>query len=396
MAGRGVRGLVLALVTTAAALGVVLVAVATVAARGLAGRADEVRRGVLADLSHELETTLRDTGPDEVETSLAAFCGKHDQELVGAVLLGPTGELGRCGVATGEAIETPLALGPAWRGRVVGGGPGHGGGRGPGGRLRLYPAAALGSAGALPSLVLGGATVAALALVGLAVVAARGVLQREHLAAVEAERERLEGLALAGAGLAHRVRNPLAAIKGTAQLLAEQLGEPARGRAGRILEATERIELLLSRLLTFARPPEPHPERLDLGAVAEAVVARCPRPAVLRTSGSTWVRADRDHIESILEELLANARAFDPDGEIIVEVSGEAAFVSLTVLDGGPGPQVASDRAFEPWVTSRPDGTGLGLAIVRALAHAGGGRVSLTARRGGGTAARLELPAVGA
>jgi len=277
MAGQGVRGLVLALMTAAAVLGVALVVVAVVAARSLEARADAVRQGVLADLSHELETALREVGSDGLEATMTEFCRDHAGELVGAVVSGPTGELACCGVATGEPVETPLALGPAWRGRVMGGGPGHGGGRGPGGRVHLYPVPGLGSAGSLPRLVLGGAAVAALALVALALIAARGVLQRERLAVMEAERERLEGLALAGAGLAHRVRNPLGAIKGTAQLLFEQLGEPARGRARRIVEASERIELLLGRLLTFARPAEAHPERLDLAAVAGVVVGRGPR-----------------------------------------------------------------------------------------------------------------------
>jgi signal transduction histidine kinase len=387
MPGPRVRSQVWAIVAAAAALAVALIAVAAVAARSLAARDAAVRTGTLTGIAHAIEAELREVGPDGAQTALDRACTGHGGELLGIALTTPGGATLECGSAAADPVEVPLALGPAWR-PAAGTGWGHGGGRRPQGRLVLHPAPALGVTRLLPRLVLGGAVAAALA-------AARGALERERLAALDAERQRLQALALAGAGLAHRVRNPLAAIKGTAQLLAEQLAEPARARAVRIVEASGRIESLLGRLLTFARPPEPHPERLDLAAVAHAVAERCVGPVAVRAAAPAWVHADRDHVETILEELLANARAFDPDGELDVEVAADERTASLAVLDRGPGPQVAADSAFQPWVTTRPEGTGLGLAIVQALARANGGRVELVPRAGGGAAARLELPAEG-
>ncbi len=394
MPGPRVRSQVWALVAAAAALAVALIAVAAVAARSLAARDAAVRTGTLTGIAHAVEAELREVGPDGAQAALDRACTGHGGELVGIALTTPGGATLACGKIAAEPVEVPVALGPAWR-PAAGTGWGHGGGRRPQGRLVLHPAPTLGASRLLPRMVLGGAVAAALALVALALAAARGALERERLAALDAERQRLEVLALAGAGLAHRVRNPLAAIKGTAQLLAEQLAEPARTRAGRIVEASGRIESLLGRLLTFARPPEPHPERLDLAAVAQAVAERCAGRVAVRAAAPAWVHADRDHVETILEELLANARAFDPEGELKVEVATDLRTASLAVLDRGPGPQLAPESAFQPWVTTRPEGTGLGLAIVQALARANAGRVELVPRAGGGAAVRLELPAGG-
>ena len=392
--GKRVRSQVWAMVAATAALAAALVAVAGVAARSLAARDAAVRTGIITGFAHEIEAELREAGPDGAQATLDRACAEYGDDLLAVALEVPGGAVVTCGQATGNPVAAPIALGPAWR-PAPGTGWGHGGGRRPQGRLLLYPAPMLGASKLLPRLVLGGAVAAALALVALALAAARGTLERERHAAMEAEGQRLEALALAGAGLAHRVRNPLAAIKGTAQLLVDQLAEPARGRAARIVEASGRIEALLGRLLTFARPPEAHPERLDLAALARAVAARCTGPVAVHAPAPAWVSADRDHVETVLEELLANARAFDPEGELLVEVAAGARAAVISVLDRGPGPQVPGESAFQPWVTTRPEGTGLGLAIVQAVARANGGRVELAAREGGGAAARLELPVEG-
>ena len=210
----------------------------------------------------------------------------------------------------------------------------------------------------------------------------------------------LATIARAGAGLAHRLRNPLAVVKGTAQLLEERVPGGERERVARIVAASGRMETILSRLLDFARPPEPQPAAFDLAGLARDVAARFAGGvggrAPVRAEGPVPARADREHVETILEELLANARAFDPDGEIEVTVRRESGRAVVEVADRGPGPGVDPQGAFEPYVTSRPDGTGLGLAIVRSLAAANGGSAALGARPGGGCVATLVLPEEGA
>ena len=271
------------------------------------------------------------------------------------------------------------------------------GGRGPGGRgsspvrLRLRATPALGKDSALARLVLAGGTAAALALVGLSLVAARGTAERQRRQAAEAENRRLATVARAGAGLAHRLRNPLAVVKGTAQLLETRVPEGERERVERIVTASGRMETILSRLLDFARPPEPQPVSFDLADLARDVASRS-GGATVRAEDPVSVRADREHVETILEELLANARAFDSEGTIAVTVSVQGAHAVLDVADRGPGLDLDPASAFEPYVTSRPDGTGLGLAIVKALAVANGGSATLAPRPGGGCVASFSLP----
>ena len=276
-------------------------------------------------------------------------------------------------------------------------GGGYRGGRGSGGRgqtplrLRLRATPALGRESALARLVLVGGAAAALAVVGLALVAARGMAERQRRQAAEAENQRLATVARAGAGLAHRLRNPLAVVKGTAQLLEDRVPEAERERVERIVSASGRMETILSRLLDFARPPTPQPTTFDLAALAREVASRLGASTV-RVEGASFARADREHVETILEELLANARAFDPGGSIEVSVRIQGARAVLEVADRGPGLALDAASAFEPYVTSRPDGTGLGLAIVNALAAANGGTAMLAPRPGGGCVASLVLP----
>jgi signal transduction histidine kinase len=395
MGAAGRRTLLAAPVVAAGLLALAVVAVALVAAGALAERDEAVRRGVLLELGHELEASLREQGPDAGAAALGSFVKEHLADVKGAEVVGPHGVLFHAGEVEASAVEMPLALGRDWRFAV--GGPGFGGGAGRGHgmplRARIQPAAALGSAGTLATVVLAGSVVTAAALVAFAVFGVRGLAQRQALAVAQAEGERLEALALAGAGLAHRVRNPLAAIKGTAQLLAEQGDEGCARRAGRILEAGERIDALLSRLLDFARPPEAHAEEVNLGELAGRVASAVPGSVRVEAAPGIAAWADAEHVQSILEELLANARAFDPEGVLEVEARREGGRGVVEVRDRGPGLGIEAERAFLPYVTGRPAGTGLGLPIVRALARANRGDVTLAPRPGGGCVARLELPA---
>lgn len=388
-----VRVLLALPVVAALALGVALTWLAWVAARTLGERDQSVRDGVLLRLGHTLEGELREAGAADARVVMRGFLDAHADALVGVELAGPHGVLLREGTVAAGAFEQRAMLGPGWRGALGAGGGGQGPGRGPQVVLRLQPSDTLGSAGRLAPVILTGALVAAVALVGFAALGVAGLAQRQRVAAIQAERERLEVVAGAGAGLAHRIRNPLAGIKGTAQLLA---GDPSPGiaaRGRRVLEASERIESLLGRLLEFARPPVPEPSVLDLAALCEKVAGRLAGVVRVAASGHVSAWADSEHVESVVEELLGNARAFDPDGELAVAVRREGRLAVVEVADHGPGLAVGAEQAFRPYVTTRAEGTGLGLPIVRALARANGGEVTLAPRPGGGCIARLTLPA---
>jgi signal transduction histidine kinase len=402
------------IVAAAGVFGAALLGTSAIASRSLRERDAAVREGILARAAHELEAQLRASTPSEAGPVLEAFLAGKRDVVAGVSVIGPAGVVARAGAEPDGSFEVTAGLGRDWRPGAMGLGPEEGRGGGPGGgymtgrgsggaggragsplRLRLQPAPALGRDSSLARFVLAGGFAAAFALVALAVVAARGLAERERREAAEADARRLATVARAGAGLAHRLRNPLAVVKGTAQLLEERVPGTERERAARIVAASVRMETILGRLLDFARPPAPQPTTFDLAALAREVAARGEGIAV-RADAPVAVHADREHVETVLEELLANARAFDPDGTVEVAVARRDGRARLDVSDRGPGPELDPDGAFEPYATSRPDGTGLGLAIVRALAVANGGSASLAARPGGGCVASLVLPGTGA
>ncbi|MGZ5472755.1 MAG: hypothetical protein ACXW31_02660, partial [Thermoanaerobaculia bacterium] len=207
------------LLSSAVLLALGLVAAGAVAGRTLLQRDAAVREGVLLRAAHDLERELREGGPDTASSILDSFLA--DSPASAVELHTDAGLIARAGTPRGAPLETPLFLGPSWRG--IAGGMGMGMGRNqPPFRLRIWPATGVGDSSRIAAIATWGAIAAALALLAFAVAAARGVAARQHAEAIDAERQRLEIVSTAGAGLAHRIRNPLATIKATAQLLASQ------------------------------------------------------------------------------------------------------------------------------------------------------------------------------
>ncbi len=388
-------------VLAALPLAAALVGVSLVAADSLRARDAAVRDGLLARAGHELEARLRNDGPDGAPQALGEFLAAHAALVRGVEVVGPSRTAERRGETEGTPVEMPAMLGPGWR--PAGGfgamaGPGFAEGRRGSGRspfvLRFYPARGAGAEGGLALALVLGSVAAGAGLVVLSLAAARGLAERARRERLEAERERLDAVALTGAGLAHRVRNPLAAIKGTAQLMADRPGQQVAERSRRIVEASARIEDLVAQILRFARPVEPQPESLDLAALAREAAERAGEGVTVSGTPSVETFADAGHAADVLHELLANARAHDPGGTLAVAVGADGGTAWAEVRDRGPGLSVDPARAFDPYVTGRPGGTGLGLPTVRALARANGGDVTLAAHAGGGCVARLTLPGV--
>lgn len=375
------------LLAAAALLAIGLIVAGVTAGRTLEARDEAVRDGLLTRSAHTIERELREQGPDAARVVLRQAV-QADASVVALELRRAGVVVAREGDVSQASPRTfPLFLGPSWR--DVGGVP-HLAGRGQAPfELLIWPTPDAGDASRVAAFATWGSVTGALALLAFAVVAARGIKARHDAATSEAERRRLEVVSAAGAGLAHRVRNPLATIKATAQMMGAQCEGPMRERAARIVDGSIRIESLVDELLQFARPVEAHPETLDLAEVARSVSTS------VEVERAVMVSADREHLTSAIEELIANARAAgDPDPRIVVTRRGRSGVIE--VLDRGPGLQIAPERAFEPYVTTRPTGTGLGLAVVRGLIGANGGEVSIANRDGGGCVATITLPAVSA
>ena len=220
--------------------------------------------------------------------------------------------------------------------------------------------------------------------------------------------EKLNTLALMGAGLAHDLNNLLASMKSSAELALEQheLGEAAEPNTlRRIATTADRAASLTTRLLGFARREMEELAPTELGPAVQAMEATLrlilPRSVtlVIQTQPGLLVWSSRLRLEQMLVNLVVNARDAMPDGGALTilarEDPAESGLVAMEVADTGVGmaPEIL-DRIFELFFTTKAPGrgTGMGLASLKALVEEGGGRMEVTSQPGMGSRFRILLP----
>lgn len=223
--------------------------------------------------------------------------------------------------------------------------------------------------------------------------------KRQHELARTEELARLGEL---GAVMAHEIRNPLAGIKGFAQLIeTAETTDQARYYADRIVVQSLRMESLVNDLLSFVREDRGARQSTDLAAVVHDCVAMIRleagsvRVEVLHTLNTElMVMADSDRIIQLLLNLLKNGLQAMPDGgELRIELEKVQSLAIIRVRDSGTGiPPEDLPHIFEPFWTSKARGTGLGLALCRKMAHEHGGTLTVESTVGVGTTFTLQLP----
>jgi PAS domain S-box-containing protein len=229
------------------------------------------------------------------------------------------------------------------------------------------------------------------------------ITQRKAAEGKLREQAALAQLGELAAIVAHEVRNPLAGLRGSLQVLATRIPPDVRGRE--ILSAmVERIDVLADRvrdILLFAGSREARLQPVTVrsvvrDAVASAVAAVPGIPAPIVTGDDVVAVADPEMLRELLLNLVMNAcqaaraNAAEP---VEVRMTAIAKACRIEVLDRGPGIDPAiRERIFEPFFTTKHGGTGLGLAIVKRLADLQGGAVTLEDRSGGGARASVSLP----
>ncbi|HUE97293.1 MAG TPA: ATP-binding protein, partial [Longimicrobiaceae bacterium] len=240
-----------------------------------------------------------------------------------------------------------------------------------------------------------------LAAVLLSVVAAgfwRQSVRHERDRIAFEQSRRLSQLGEMSAVLAHEIRNPLASLKGNAQLLAERMPEGTRDRAkaDRVVSEATRLEALTTDLLEFARsgPNEPLPSApADLAREAIEEVGSGNIILDDAQAPAGWL-FDRERLRHALVNILRNAVQASPGRAPVLRIAEEADSLVFEVRDFGDGlPPGAEERLFDPFFTTRTNGTGLGLAVARRAVESHGGRIEASNHPAGGALFRILLPA---
>jgi len=225
--------------------------------------------------------------------------------------------------------------------------------------------------------------------------------------------ERLAVVGELAAGLAHEVKNPLAGIKVSIEVLANELTLEQEDKEVflRIINEIYRIESLLKSLLSYARPPEPETVSLDLHQLLDTTIKSAHYSLINPTNTAKLIKeieivkdfspefphvvADRGQMQQVFINLMLNAiDAIAAKGTITITTKLESNdSVQIIIADTGKGmSQENLGKIFNPFFTTKPKGTGLGLAICKRLIELHNGSIYVTSTLGEGTTFYITLP----
>ena len=236
---------------------------------------------------------------------------------------------------------------------------------------------------------------------------AQAELQSCHYQQME-RADRLASVGEMSAGIAHEIKNPLAAISGAISVLASDFpaDDPRREVVAKVLEQITRLDKAATDLLYFGKPGKPSFTWVDANDLLKKTlffVAQHPEARnvhqvqeLTRNLPPVWV--DEKQLQQVFFNVIINAiQAMKSGGTLLIQTDLKSLdgkpLVRVIIGDSGPGiPPDDLERVFLPFFTTKTQGTGLGLAICRQLMEQQGGAIRVASRPGEGTRVTIELP----
>lgn len=213
------------------------------------------------------------------------------------------------------------------------------------------------------------------------------------------EQAALAQLGQLAAVVAHEVRNPLAGLRASLQVIDRRCEPRDRSAIAAMIQRIDGLNEKVEDLLLYARPKPPRVRSVDVKALMRDVVKSAqmstgrPGPPIPISGDDLRASADPDMLRAALLNITLNACQAAGKQDIDVHIAGEDGHCRIAVRDRGPGiPADVRDRVFEPFFTTRTNGTGLGLAIVKRMLELQDGTVTLKDRPQGGTIVEITVP----
>jgi len=234
-----------------------------------------------------------------------------------------------------------------------------------------------------------------------------------ELKAMEQELKKADRLALIGrfaAGVAHEIRNPLASISGSIEILKKRRESGGNERDTRLMDIVlreiDRLDNLITDFLDYAKPNNPNKVGFDLDDLIRELVelfvnyANKEKNIKIRSDLSIKISlyADKMQLKQVLWNLIKNSiEAIDHEGEVEIKtkttVDGGQDFAEISIHDNGSGISAENmEKILDPFYTSKESGTGLGLSIANSIIESHGGSMAIESAVNAGTTFTVKIP----
>lgn len=221
-----------------------------------------------------------------------------------------------------------------------------------------------------------------------------------------ARAERLVGVGMLASGVAHEINNPMAIIRGNAELLemSAHLNDSDRSEVEIIIKQVGRVERIVSNLLTFAGTKQMVVRTLTVETLLDDILDQIGHQIPLDGyriereyhAAGCEIEGDGDQLRQVFTNLIVNSlQAMETGGTLTVttEADREAGYCLTTIGDSGPGiPADVREKLFTPFFSTKPRGTGLGLAVSYGIVKDHGGDIRVAGEPGQGATFTVALP----